>query len=736
MKLCKKCNLTFSNKFEFCPKCGSNLVEDASLKCPNCARLVEKDYVFCPYCGYDLQKNSAFKKPVTLNAEDELKLGIEFNEKEKYQEADKHFANAVALGNYEAIVWRFASPNYNLVNIQGSDEISKDIYAAIENSNTFRYEKTFENMYHIALDLDFLGAIDFEENPINNIYYKLAFKLNEVAAQHGIAKSLYALGLAYENGEGIEENYNKAFEYCEKAAEQRLAEAVYHLGNMYKLGKGVLKDLNKSKELYQQAAEEGVSDAQVALALMYFSGELVVRDYAKAFELFKKAADQNHPEAQYYLAFMYENEFYVKRDIEKSRQLYKKASSNGFKRANEGLKRLEMRKNSTIGVEEKKKNQNTKTKFEECYELANKGDVNAINSLAEMYYDGNGVDKNYEKAIEWYSKAAEQGFAPAQHSMGWMYEKGYGVDKNYEKAVEWYSKAAEQEYALSLNNLGCMYKDGKGVNKNTRKAFEFFTRAANQGNSNACNNLGLMYNHGHGIEKNNEKAVEWFTKAANQGLAAAQYNLGCLLQSGYDIGNNFSIVPNYDSAREWYKKAADNGYEPAKKALEKIKNSRISISFGAMVATENEMNAFMKICQVAEHGASYNENWKALGYSYPKTGILGSFFKSANDKKSELLLKKLIDTIVSAGLNVIRVKADSISCGFDFYGKKFKNVLKTVELQEGLQRGFRLSKMSVESLFRYNKLTTNDASRLDNVFKMIDFSYTEIFNEIFKEYKR
>ena len=63
-----------------------------------------------------------------------------------------------------------------------------------------------------------------------------------------------------------------------------------------------------------------------------------------------------------------------------------------------------------------------------------------------MYAKGTGVAQSYEKAVEWYRKAAEQGLARAQYNLGCMYENGTGVAQSYEKAVEWYQKAADQGF--------------------------------------------------------------------------------------------------------------------------------------------------------------------------------------------------------------------------------------------------------------------------------------------------
>ena len=49
-----------------------------------------------------------------------------------------------------------------------------------------------------------------------------------------------------------------------------------------------------------------------------------------------------------------------------------------------------------------------------------------------------------QKAVEWYTKAAEQGNAVAQYNLGVCYNFGKGVEKDLQKAIEWYTKAAEQ----------------------------------------------------------------------------------------------------------------------------------------------------------------------------------------------------------------------------------------------------------------------------------------------------
>ncbi|MBF0120761.1 MAG: SEL1-like repeat protein [Desulfobacterales bacterium] len=65
--------------------------------------------------------------------------------------------------------------------------------------------------------------------------------------------------------------------------------------------------------------------------------------------------------------------------------------------------------------------------------------VNAQHELFRMYFRGEGVPKDVNKAFEWCSKAAEQGSAVDQAFLGLMYEKGIGVDSDYIQAYKWYN---------------------------------------------------------------------------------------------------------------------------------------------------------------------------------------------------------------------------------------------------------------------------------------------------------
>ncbi|MBB3570546.1 tetratricopeptide repeat protein [Rhizobium sp. BK491] len=108
--------------------------------------------------------------------------------------------------------------------------------------------------------------------------YQRALKYWQPLAEHGDAQAEFGLGLLYETGHGVEQNFDTAQSWYRKAAEQGLASAQNTLGAMYANGRGVAKDDVQAEELYRKAAEQGDVHAEVNLSNMYRFGRGVPRD--------------------------------------------------------------------------------------------------------------------------------------------------------------------------------------------------------------------------------------------------------------------------------------------------------------------------------------------------------------------------------------------------------------------------------------------------------------------------
>ena len=82
--------------------------------------------------------------------------------------------------------------------------------------------------------------------------------------------------------------------------------------------------------------------------------------------------------------------------------------------------------------------------FDALLKKAKGGDSDAQYKLANKYFEGIDVYKDYETAVYWYRQAAEQGHTEAQYRLGYWYENGFNVSQDYQEALKWYQKAAAQ----------------------------------------------------------------------------------------------------------------------------------------------------------------------------------------------------------------------------------------------------------------------------------------------------
>ena len=101
--------------------------------------------------------------------------------------------------------------------------------------------------------------------------YALAASWYEKSVGAGDLTSGYYLGLLYAQGLGVEQDYEKAAEYFASVAASEnksatgVVDAGYELARLYEQGLGVEQDIDRAIDLYEEAAENGSEDAVAAL---------------------------------------------------------------------------------------------------------------------------------------------------------------------------------------------------------------------------------------------------------------------------------------------------------------------------------------------------------------------------------------------------------------------------------------------------------------------------------------
>lgn len=182
---------------------------------------------------------------------------------------------------------------------------------------------------------------------------------------------------------------------------------------------------------------------------------------------------------------------------------------------------------------------------------ANEGKFYAQVVIGDCYEGGICVEKNLEKAFEWYLKAALSGKSNfAAIKVIHYYEKGTGVEKNLKKAFKWRLRIKD------WLGIGRYYEKGIYVEKNLTKAFEYYSKATEDIENymvrrDACKKVARCYKDGIGTEQNPAKAFEYYRKAALELYSSAKKEVAHCYKEG------FGVEKNLKKAFKWYVRAKD-----------------------------------------------------------------------------------------------------------------------------------------------------------------------------------
>ncbi|KAJ3319246.1 hypothetical protein HDV06_006574 [Boothiomyces sp. JEL0866] len=404
------------------------------------------------------------------------------------------------------------------------------------------------------------------------------------AASQGDATAQFNLGNMYKIGRGIPQDYEKAMVWFRKAADQGHSEAQCTVGYFYRNGYGVGKDFNTAVEWYLKSAAQGQATAQYNLGLVYKNGEGVAQDYSVSMEWFQKAADQGYPAAQNSIGLYYNDGIAVSKDINKAIEWYSKSASKWYVVAQYNLGLIYDR------------GEGVKSDYEIAMswyqKAASQGYPDAQLKIGNLYYFGRGVPKDINTALVWYTKAAATGHPDAEYYLGLAYKKGEGVPHDYVKAMEWFKKAAIQNLPCAQSTVGYLYRNGLGIDKDINTAIEWYSKAASNGYAIAQYNLALMYKNGEGVAQDCSISMEWLGKSAAQGYTSSMLLIGAMYCNGTGVDQDFQ------KALEWYRKAASKGSADAEfnigvmyNTRQAIKNLRLAVHWYRKAAAKGHAKA-------------------------------------------------------------------------------------------------------------------------------------------------
>lgn len=154
----------------------------------------------------------------------------------------------------------------------------------------------------------------------------------EAAVELGDADAAVQLGIMYEFGDLIEQDYEKALKLYEFSVEHGRSDVYYNIGEIYR-HKGMWA---QAIESYEKAINAGALQAALPLGIFYEQGIGVEENAEKAFELYSLAHSDEDPEpnSAFFLGTMYYLGKGTEENEPKAFQFLKEASDQNDERAN------------------------------------------------------------------------------------------------------------------------------------------------------------------------------------------------------------------------------------------------------------------------------------------------------------------------------------------------------------------------------------------------------------------
>lgn len=164
----------------------------------------------------------------------------------------------------------------------------------------------------------------------------------------------------------------------------------------------------------------------------------------------------------------------------------------------------------------------SKEAFSAYDRAAKAGSVSAMNNLATLYENGQGVKRAQADAFRLYRQAGEGGNVVALANAARMLEYGNGIPKNEAQAVALYKRAAEGGDVPSISKLVPHYATGAyGFPKDLRQGFDLFRRAADKGDPVAMATMATLIDNGFGRFFPGVRSADMVLRALKKGELGA-----------------------------------------------------------------------------------------------------------------------------------------------------------------------------------------------------------------------
>ena len=315
------------------------------------------------------------------------------------------------------------------------------------------YQKAFEWFERSAKQKN-----KFAQFSLANLYYygsgiekdlSQAFLWYQRSSSQGQPYAAYSIAQMYRYGEYVTKDNDTAQRYYKQALSGFLKiesddmandDLFYKLGQMFNLGLGTDSDVTKAIEYFRRSAEMNNKNGLFEYGKALLTGEHIPQDTDSAVKLLEKAVKLKNSNAKRFLALEYISGEHLEQDFEKGIALLTECADSGDVIASYRL--------GKIYLQGEIMPQNL-DKAEKYLLLAEDSEYTQY-ALAKLYLQEEKYD--IQKAVDYFENGADKNHW-ASYQLGRIYLFGAkDIERDKEKAVEWFTKSANDgnEYAQDL----------------------------------------------------------------------------------------------------------------------------------------------------------------------------------------------------------------------------------------------------------------------------------------------
>ena len=325
------------------------------------------------------------------------------------------------------------------------------------------YQKAFEWFERSAKQKN-----KFAQFSLANLYYygsgiekdlSQAFLWYQRSSSQGQPYAAYSIAQMYRYGEYVTKDNDTAQRYYKQALSGFLKiesddmandDLFYKLGQMFKLGLGTDSDVTKAIEYFRRSAEMNNKNGLFEYGKALLTGEHIPQDTDSAVKLLEKAVKLKNSNAKRFLALEYISGEHLEQDFEKGIALLTECADSGDVIASYRL--------GKIYLQGEIMPQNL-DKAEKYLLLAEDSEYTQY-ALAKLYLQEEKYD--IQKAVDYFENGADKNHW-ASYQLGRIYLFGAkDIERDKEKAIEWFTKSANDgnEYAQAmLDNISKFEND-------------------------------------------------------------------------------------------------------------------------------------------------------------------------------------------------------------------------------------------------------------------------------------